>query len=514
MTDAGDASSREYRLLVLAPVGRDAQLVRTLLAAEDVDCHACPNVSAVLRELERGAAALLLAEEALAEDGGRLAARIADQPSWSDLPVLLLTRTGANSPVASEAVATLGNVTLLERPVRVAALASAVRSALRARERQYQTRAYLFEREEADRRKDEFLALLAHELRNPLAPIRNAVSLLRRTTSTHSDIWQMMERQVGHMVRLVDDLMELSRITRGAIELRKEPTDLCAALATAVETCRPMIDGARHRLTWDLPPDPLPVEADLVRLTQVFVNLLNNAVKYTDPGGEIELRARAEESFAVVTVADSGIGIAPHLLPRVFEMFVQADGVDRRTQGGLGIGLTLARRLVDMHGGTLTAHSAGPGRGSEFTVRLPLRREQALPLRSPPRGNPLAVQGAALPRVLVVDDNRDAADTLGAVLEMLGAEVRVTHDGPAAVEEVASFRPAAVFLDLGMPGMDGHEVARRILADGKTPRPVLVALTGWGQENDRKATRATGFHRHLVKPAEIEDLEDVLASLA
>jgi signal transduction histidine kinase len=508
---AGEDSPAEQRLLVLAPVGRDAQLVRSMLSAEKVDCCICANVEAALQELERGSAALLLTEEALAEENGRLAEAIARQPPWSDLPVLLLTRTGADSSAAAQALETLGNVTLLERPVRVATLVSAVRSALRARARQYQTRAYLREREEADRRKDEFLALLAHELRNPLAPIRNAVSLLRRTTADHSNIWQMMERQVGHMVRLVDDLMELSRITRGAIELRKEPTDLCAAIATAVETCRPLVDAAPHRLAVALPPEPLLVEADLVRLTQVFVNLLNNAVKYTDPGGEIEVRAHVDGGHAVVTVADSGIGIPPDLLPRVFEMFVQADGTDRRAQSGLGIGLTLARRLVDMHGGSLTAHSEGPGRGSEFTVRLPLVDRQISQVPS--------YEGAkhhvfGLPRILVVDDNRDAADTLGAVLKMLGAEVRVTHDGHAALEAVASFRPAAVFLDLGMPGMDGHEVARRILADSRMPHPVLVALTGWGQENDRKATHATGFDRHLVKPAEIEELEDVLASLA
>lgn len=501
----------EDRLLVLAPVGRDAQLVQAMLQPGHVECCACADLDAVLRELGRGAAALLLTEEALAEEDGRLAETIASQPPWSDLPVLLLTRTGADSPAASGAVGTLGNVTLLERPVRVAALASAVRSALRARERQYQTRAHLREREEADRRKDEFLALLAHELRNPLAPIRNAVSLLRRTMADHSDIWQMMERQVGHMVRLVDDLMELSRITRGAIELRKEPTDLCAAIATAVETCRPLIDAARHQLTVTLPSGPMLVDADPVRLTQVFVNLLNNAVKYTDPGGKIRLHAHAGHDRAVVTVADSGIGIPTEFLPRVFEMFVQVDGNDRRARSGLGIGLTLARRLVGMHGGSLTAHSAGPGRGSEFTVRLPLldrdvsRRSSQAPAKH---------HVAGLPRILVVDDNRDAADTLGAVLQMLGAEVRVTHDGHAALEAVASFRPAAVFLDLGMPGMDGHEVARRIRADRRAPQPVLVALTGWGQEKDRRATRAAGFHRHLVKPAEIEDLEDVLASLA
>ena len=500
----------ERRLLVLTPVGKDAMLIETMLAREGVACLACADFNRLLQEIERGAAAVLVAEEALARDNERFSAALAGQPPWSDLPVLLLTRPGADSATAGQAVGTLGNVTLLERPVRPAALASAVRSALRARERQYQTRAHLREREEADRRKDEFLAALAHELRNPLAPIRSAVDVLRRSATGRPEIWEMMDRQVGNMVRLINDLTEVSRITRGVIDLQKDVIDLSPVIDAALETSAPLIDAARHQLCITLPGEALVIDADAVRLSQVFANLLNNAVKYTDPGGRITLVARREDRHAVVTVTDTGIGIPAALLPRIFDMFVQADRDDRRSQGGLGIGLTLSRRLVEMHGGTLTAASPGPGLGSEFTVRLPLAERKEIARGADPVGAK-AVRGT--PRVLVVDDNREAADTLGALLNMLGAEVRVTHDGQAALEALPRFRPAAVFLDLGMPGMDGHEVARRIRAIPDTRDTVLVAITGWGHESDRQATRAAGFQYHLVKPANIGDLETLLASL-
>jgi len=503
-------ASLEQRLLVLAPVGRDAQLVEGIMRDQDIPCLACPNVEDLMVEVERGVAALLVAEEALADEDGRFSLIISRQPPWSDLPVLLLTRPGADSAAADRAVCTLGNVTLLERPVRIAALTSAARAALRARQRQYQTRAHLLEREIADRRKDEFLATLAHELRNPLAPICNAVTLMRMSAGG-PEIWDMMDRQVNHMVRLVDDLMEVSRITRGAVELHRKPIDLASAIDVAIETSRPLVDQARHQLTVALPEQALHVEADPVRLAQVFSNLINNAVKYTDAGGRIAVSARRDGHSATVTVSDTGIGIPAEALPRVFDMFVQADSRDRRVAGGLGIGLTLARRLVEMHGGTLTASSPGRGRGSEFSVRLPLAGRAAAANTEDHAAPDPKIRG--LPRVLIVDDNRDAADSLATLLHLLGAEVRVTNDGPDALATLDAFHPAAVFLDLGMPGMDGHEVARRIREREHAHDTVLVALTGWGQEKDRRATRATGFNHHLVKPADITALRSVLASL-
>ena len=503
----------ERRLLILAPVGKDAALMCEALTRENLSCSVCPDLDSLIQEYGRGAAALLVAEEALAQHDGRIAALIARQPPWSDLPVLVLTRRGANSAAVAWAVSTLGNVTLLERPLRVATLASAVRSALRARRRQYQTRAHLLEREEVDQRKDEFLATLAHELRNPLAPIRNSVDMLRMggAGQPESQVWEMMDRQVSNMVRLVNDLMEVSRLTRGKIDLRKTTLDLAGVIAAALETSGPLMEAARHSLTVSLPEQPLFVEGDAMRLAQVFSNLLNNAVKYTDPGGRIAIAARREDDTAVVTVTDSGMGIPAAALPHVFDMFVQADARDKRAQGGLGIGLTLVRSLVDMHGGTVTARSEGMGTGSEFEVRLPLSTQEA-PLAEAAAAAIREVRG--LPRVLVVDDNLDAAISLGAVLQALGADVRVTHDGKAALEEFAAFHPAAVFLDIGMPGMDGYEVASLIRKRPESNGTVLIALTGWGQERDRRRTTAAGFNHHLVKPAEIGDLQSLLATLS
>ena len=503
----------ERRVLILAPVGRDATLVESLLRSEGLECTTCADLSHLLAEVARGVAAVIVSEEALVDGDVRLSAWLARQPPWSDLPILLLTRPGADSSFVERATSILGNVTLLERPTRVVALSSAIRSALRARARQYQTRAYLAEREEADRRKDEFLATLAHELRNPLAPLRNWVNVLRLTRSDErgTQIWDMMDRQVSHMVRLVDDLMELSRITRGKIDLRMEAVELAPVIAAAVEASRPLIEGAKHILTVDVPDEPIVVRADSVRMAQIVSNLLNNAAKYTNEGGSIALSVRREGQQAAIVVKDTGIGISPEALPRVFDMFVQEDLRDRRPQAGLGIGLTLVRSLVEMHGGRVEARSQGPGKGSEFTVRLPLSENApahpdsgVLPLRRPRH----------MTRVLVVDDNEDAAESLGALLRMMGADVRVALDGWRALEIFDEFRPSAVFLDLGMPDMDGFEVAHQIRSRPNTQDTVLIALTGWSQERDKRRTAEAGFNRHLAKPADLETLQAVLTSLA
>jgi len=364
---------------------------------------------------------------------------------------------------------------------------------------------------EADRRKDEFLATLAHELRNPLAPLRNAIELLRRAEddTVARPIQDIMERQVSHLVRLVDDLMELSRITRGTFELRREPLELQTVLRNAVETAKPLIDAGGHALHIRLPHEPLHVDGDAVRLAQVFANLLNNAAKYTEDGGEIVVEGQREGSEAIVTVTDTGEGIDPALFPKLFDMFSQGHRTSTRSQGGLGIGLALARRLVEMHGGSVHAESAGIGRGSRFTVRLPLGKPSHETKGVPPPASHIVPH-----RVLVVDDNEDAATSLGMLLNFLGADVRVAHDGPAALSAFDAYRPGIVLLDIGMPVMDGYEVARvlRTRADGA--RVPLVALTGWGQEEDRRRAREAGFDYHMVKPADIEALQALLASLA
>jgi PAS domain S-box-containing protein len=365
---------------------------------------------------------------------------------------------------------------------------------------------------EADRRKDEFLATLAHELRNPLAPISNAVHLLRHPEGRRraDKIVEMVGRQVRQIVRLVDDLMEVSRITRGKIELDKAPVPLADIVNAALETSHPAIEQARHRLDVALPAEPLMVNGDKVRLTQVFANLLNNAARYTDPGGHILLSARREGEYAVVSVRDSGAGIAPEQLPHVFEMFVQAHRSANRGQGGLGIGLTMVRNLVEMHGGRVDAYSGGAGQGSEFIVRLPL-----LAGAGRDTGSGLRATGAAAPlagkRVLIVDDNRDAADSLCLLLASKGADAKAVYDGRAGLAAVEAGKPDAVVLDIGMSGMDGHEVARRIREDQRFAGTRIIALTGWGQLADRAASRTSGFDHHLTKPVDLGVLQALLA---
>jgi PAS domain S-box-containing protein len=367
---------------------------------------------------------------------------------------------------------------------------------------------------DADRRKDEFLATLAHELRTPLAPIHNALQILHHAGpdgAVARSVYDMMERQVNHMVRLVDDLMEVSRITRGKIELRRERIELAAVVGSAVETTRPLIDAAGHALTVDLGDEPLELDADPVRLAQVFGNILNNAAKYTPSGGQITVRAERRGSQVVVAVRDNGAGIRPEVLAHVFDPFVQGERSYNRSQGGLGIGLTLARNIVALHGGTIEASSAGLGKGAEVTVRLPLLAPAAVATAAQAALPATRIAGQ---RVLIVDDNVDAAESLGVLLRCLGAEVVTVHDGPAALEALRTQKPAAAVLDIGMPGMDGYEVARRARAAPDGADVMLIALTGWGNDEDRRRSREAGIDYHLVKPVDLQVLEDLLASAA
>jgi PAS domain S-box-containing protein len=368
----------------------------------------------------------------------------------------------------------------------------------------------------ADRRKNEFLATLAHELRNPLAPIRSSLDILRMTgrdDPANERVQEMMERQVKHMVRLVDDLLEVSRISTGKIDLRLEPTEIAPIVCTAIETSQPLIEAGGHQLVTTLPPEPLMVNGDRVRLSQVIANVLNNAAKYSEPRGQIWLTVSHDRGEVVVSVRDTGIGISADMLPHVFDMFAQADQAMRRSQEGLGIGLALVKRLVELHHGRVEARSDGEGRGSEFTIRLPLSQE---PLPVVDEASPIIDHGRRSSfqrRILVVDDNQDAATSLGILLGILGSDVRIAHDGADALEAVPSFQPSLVLLDLGMPGMNGYEVARRIRELPQFQRATLVALTGWGQENDRRRTREAGFDHHLLKPVDREALEVLLADL-
>lgn len=640
--------SAERRVLILAPTGRDAQLTRSILAEVGIRSLPCDSLAMLCREMADGAGALLLSEEAVMSESDMLflGERLGRQPPWSDLPVLLIARTGADTAAVRKAIRALGNVTLLERPVRVASLVSAAQTALRARNRQYHAREHLheldqvataltdsegrlqalfanaavgiaeltdegefalvndalcrilghprealmgstifahahvddraeiesayrgvmqapranfsgerrFERRdgevmwaklsitgtpqstgarmravaviedvterrqaehdlrEADRRKDEFIATLAHELRNPLAPIRNSLHIVRMAGIQDPAVQRvaaMMERQVRHMVRMVDDLLEVSRISRGKIELRRERVPLGAVLRSAVDTSRPLIEAGGHDLQLQLPEDSVEVDGDPVRLAQVFANLLNNSAKYTPVGGRIEVNVTVAEGAAQICVKDDGEGIPPGMLDKVFNMFTQVDA-GNRAQGGLGIGLTLARTLVHLHGGTIEARSEGRGKGCEFLIRLPLAVAET-PQAASPSAAPSRQGNGKLRRVLVVDDNHDAADSLGMLLQFLGAETMTVHDGRACLDAVQTFKPAVVLLDLGMPGMSGLEVARRLREDPGLRETTLVALTGWGQREDRRRTQEAGFDYHLVKPADLSTLQSILS---
>jgi CheY-like chemotaxis protein len=365
---------------------------------------------------------------------------------------------------------------------------------------------------EADRRKDVFIATLAHELRNPLAPIGNAVEIMRLSDDEKTQVAarEMIDRQLRQLVHLVDDLLDVSRISQGKLELRRERIELQAVLRNAVETSRPLIDAGRHDLV--IEPGPVPgivVDGDMTRLTQVVANLLNNAAKYTPSGGRITLATLREGDDAVIRVSDSGIGIPADRVPEVFEMFAQVERSSARAHGGLGIGLALVKRLVEMHGGSVVATSAGPGRGSRFEVRLPtVAPRLALPRRERVRdAAPSTGDGS---HVLVADDNRDSADSMAMMLELLGYRTTVVYDGDEALQAAAALRPRIAVLDIGMPRVNGHEVARRLRSEPWGERMVLIALSGWGRDDDRRKTAAAGFDHHLVKPLDLHELATLL----
>jgi PAS domain S-box-containing protein len=375
-------------------------------------------------------------------------------------------------------------------------------------------RRHIQDLEKAARNVNEFIGMLAHELRNPLAPIRSAVEVMAKLPSghpAHETMRETIDRQSEQLCRIVDDLIDITRITRGALSMQHAPTDMAQVVRSAVETATPAIEAGKHSLDVDLPPEPLVVPGDAFRLTQILTNVLNNAARYTAEGGSIGVRARAESGSAVLTVRDTGRGIEPDMIERIFDMFVQGRAPLQRVGGGLGIGLALARRLAELHGGSLRAHSEGENKGSEFTLRLPLVSSwQTFASEDAPRPTEAAVPPVVPRRVLVVDDNVDAATTLEMLLKSLGHETCVVHDGVAALERVATFRPDIVLLDIGMPGLDGYEVARR-LQTLKKDRPFrIVAVTGWGQQADRAKSKEAGFDLHLVKPVDVNDLARAL----
>ncbi|MDX2000278.1 MAG: ATP-binding protein [Thermoanaerobaculia bacterium] len=414
-------------------------------------------------------------------------------------------------------VASRGRVTewVEGRAVRISGTSTDIDERKRAEER---LAAALADRERlqqdllaADRKKDDFIATLAHELRNPLAPIRGAAALLRQPDlagAQRTECLEVIDRQVGQMAHLLEDLLDVSRFTRGKITLRVEVLDLAGVIAQAVEVARPMIESAQHRLVLDLPAERVWLEGDATRLSQIFSNLLTNAAKYSEPGGLIHLGAQAADGRVTVAVTDTGIGLAAEHLPLVFEMFSQVERAQSRSQGGLGLGLSLVKGLVEMHGGTISAHSPGLGQGSRFVVELPTAGAPQ-PVIGTATGGPPTAPPAPLSRVLVVDDNRDVVTTLALVFELEGHEVRRAYEGEGALAAAREFRPDFVLLDLGLPGCSGYEVCRRLRSEPWGQEPFVVALTGWGQDDDKRRTSEAGFDLHLVKPV----LPEVLLEL-
>lgn len=630
---------RKERVLVLAPTPMDAALSENILREAGMPCHVCSDVRELSRELRLGAGAALLTEDIYSSrDVFYWVEAVRSQAEWSDIPILLLSSSGADSPAAAWAMEMLGNVTVLERPIRVTTLVSALRAALRARRRQYQLHEQVealrkseerlrlaiefgqlglwewnieadeiqalhvtrdlptpttrlttkeslefihpedrdrlldsvqaalrdgshFDAEfrlqeggslrwlaskgevirdphgrplrmlgvnyditarkqgedalrEADRRKDKFLATLAHELRNPLAPIRNALQVMRlapHDTALIDQVRVLMERQLSQMVRLIDDLLDVSRISTGKLELRKERVLLRDIVDNAVDTARPVIEAARHHLHITLPDEPVYLDADPLRLAQVFSNLLNNAAKYTDPGGHIWLQASCRGGVLQVSVRDTGMGIPPEALSSVFEMFTQINPSLSKSQGGLGIGLMLVKELLDLHGGAIEARSEGVGKGAEFIVRMPMAEPP--PMRSASHADERLDRPTRRCRVLIADDNVDAAESMGMMLEMMGNEVRAVYDGIQAFKAADEFGPDLVLLDIGMPLMNGYETARRIREQPWGKDICLVAVTGWGQEGDKRQAAQAGFDRHFTKPVLPADVIDLIAEV-
>ena len=507
----------EARALVLPPTKADGDVTLRVLREAGITAEICDSADHLLRESTRGAGAIILTDDASRHDPlAELRHALERQPSWSELPILVLARP--DSP-RLDALRTVPGVVLLERPVHLRSLVSAVQAALRARWRQYELRDQLEQTQAVNRElhgqaraKDDFLATLSHELRNPLSALTAAAHLLDRgSLDAQADIMarQIVKRQTGLMSRLLDDLLDVSRITRGKLEIRKAPTELSSIIESAIEAVQPLLNRKGHVFSVKVPDRAVIIEADSVRLSQVLANLLTNAAKYTEPKGRIELEVQRRGEAVEFRVRDSGIGIPRESQAEIFNMFAQLSPAIDRSEGGLGIGLALAKGLVALHGGTIDVRSEGPGRGSEFTVRLPTARSASPDVATTPRES--AEEGQVRRCDLIVaDDNADALQSLAMLLEMEGHAVRVASDGMAALALAQERMPDVMLLDIGMPLLNGYEVAARVRRLEGGDSIMLIALTGWGQPADRARASEAGFDHHLTKPIEYDELAALL----
>lgn len=509
-------SNTQERVLVLAPLTSDTVLADRVLSEAGFTTVSCLDFDDLCHKVQEGAGAAIMAEEALPKRQlDKLLETLDQQPPCSALPLIILTQKRTPSATALRTFVpmnTLKNASFLERPVRVMTLISTVQAALAARRQQYEVQHLLEKLEEGVDRRDEFLAMLGHELRNPLAAMSNAIGVLKRLNIDHQPLFlttrNILERQMQHLGCLLNDLLDVSRVTRGKISLRLETVDLAAVIASALHATRPLIEQYNHKLKVQLPSQPLYIKGDATRLTQLLSNLLSNAAKYTEPGGVIELMATQLAGQIKICVRDTGVGITPDLMACIFDLFTQAERPLDRSQGGLGVGLTITKRLVELHGGTIEAISSGAGCGSEFIVHLPTHLDEH-ELTSDHKTNTLVEPNKAL-RILVVDDNQDAVRTLAMLLEMLDYQVYSAYDGVAAKELAYRHHPDVMLLDLGLPGIDGYDLARLFRSDSAFAETRLVAITGYGGEDNRQRALAAGFDCHLTKPVDLTILQEVL----
>ncbi|HEY0156207.1 MAG TPA: ATP-binding protein [Thermoanaerobaculia bacterium] len=498
------------RILILAPTGRDAELASAALRGAGITAEICPTIEGLCAAVGQGVGAVMVTEEALDAAGMRcLRDTLEKQLPWSDLPLVIFTSNpSAELTVRSfEQLGARANVTLIERPIRVKTMVSATQASLRARRRQYEIRDLVEELEKRVEERDQFLAMLSHELRNPLAAITLAVDSLgddTRITNEHS----ILVRQTRHLAKLVDDLLDIARVTTGKISLHFAAVDLGDVVEHCVETSRARADARQLKVTVQSAVEKAVVRADPVRLEQVVNNLLSNAIKYTPPGGEIEIYVESDGDDAVLRVRDSGKGIAPEMLTRIFDMFMQGETTIDRTEGGMGVGLTLVKKLVHLHRGTVRAYSRGRGSGSEFVVRLPLTAPQPVRTLSPP----VPVAKPESRRILVIEDNPDIRDLLRIKLRQLGHKVEAAEDGAKGLDKLLANPPDVALVDIGLPGIDGYEIARRVRV--KLGSDVyLIALTGYGQAEDKRQALDAGFNVHLTKPADFVDLQNILGQV-
>jgi signal transduction histidine kinase len=507
MTVAADLADR---ILIAAPVGRDAEMICAQLERAGIQCDAYQDFDELCREFENGAGALLLTEEALPPKAMASLVRALElQPAWSEVPVMILTGLPAleSKPRSYHQLARLTNVTLIDRPVRIQSLISAAQSAIAARRRQYEVRELMEKLEDRVHERDRFLAILGHELRNPLGAILLASQMMDADGRLSGEHARLIERQSRHLTRIVNDLLDLSRVVSGKIVIKPQLVDLRRLVQQSMQTLEESARSHQVRVELNLPEDPLWVSADPVRIDQIVNNVLTNAIKYTPENGHVAVTLERDDCHAIIRVDDDGVGIAPERIGSIFELFAQAENAIGRSQGGMGVGLALVRNLIELHGGSIEAKSDGVGKGSCFTMRFPVSEAVATQESRAPR----AERRPTPPRrIVIVEDNTDVRELLRLRLHRLGHDVHAVGDGISGVEMIVGKKPHMALIDIGLPRLDGYQVASQVRSQlgGDV---VLVAVSGFGQPEDKRKAAEAGFDDHLTKPADVSDIENLLS---